>query len=808
MWSGRLRRGCRILSAVPRIEVIPAFLASPGDLADERSDARDVVDKMNMMLGDTLGLRIELFGWEDQPPGYGRPQGQINPRVDDAELFIGLLWRRWGMPPGEGFTSGFEEEYRRAIARREAGQPHPHIWLFFKDVDPGQLADPGEELQQVLAFKAEVQAKREVLYRSFLSKTDWREQLLVLLANFLAERTATTRTEADRASPPALEAAGAEVPAGDEQAVERSVAQVLEALDSAARQVREDHAPPNPDTLTAVRVLLAASDWVSRSNTGSVLETHEANLLYALRADVEPTTRELLQLMRSMVTGGDLRPGWAWFTDLPEGRAPFLLAYLGRTDRNSDVRRAAVALLGDASLLGTSLPPGVDPDEWGPAGFLAAIADDSAQEVRAEAMRLLGRAATDDAIERLRTAMGVAGMRSTATDGLVDALLRRDPSQALQLVVEEYSYLPSSLMDKLLRRARDFGEEPLRALWESRSSAQRQLALRIADASGRLSEEETSAALDDPNADVKVLAIDLRLKHGWPVDDEVLKKAPDVMRYASRTLSGGEDAERMVKLRRMLSEEELRAKLNWYLVDGPSVYEALGRAHFDTFGEQLRRDLDDAFNVFREESLAALQERFHGVDISGLTEDTAYTEPAFTGAALEVLAEHGTSEDRDRILCCVGAADARLQACALHALARIGEPADAARAIDVATDTDNGTADSRLDAAQIALALSHEAVNELLEAGDPGVVHAAVVALGLDADGVDKLKALLNHGVDEVRVAAVARLASALDRDELQTVIDAYVQQERYFYNVVVWLDRLVFAPEPLRVRFAEQLGI
>jgi hypothetical protein len=59
--------------------------------------------------------------------------------------------------------------------------------------------------------------------------------------------------------------------------------------------------------------------------------------------------------------------------------------------------------------------------------------------------------------------------------------------------------------------------------------------------------------------DVRVFAIDLRLKHGWQVDDEMLKKAPNVVRLASRTLLGGRDADRNVALQRMRSEQELRS---------------------------------------------------------------------------------------------------------------------------------------------------------------------------------------------------------------------------------------------------------
>ncbi len=98
--------------------VIKVFLASPGDLADERRRAKDVADEVNRTVGRTWGIAIELLGWEDTLPGAGRPQELINRDVDSCDLFIGILWRRWGQPTGE-YSSGFEEEFERARARRQ-----------------------------------------------------------------------------------------------------------------------------------------------------------------------------------------------------------------------------------------------------------------------------------------------------------------------------------------------------------------------------------------------------------------------------------------------------------------------------------------------------------------------------------------------------------------------------------------------------------------------------------------------------------------------------------------------------------------
>ncbi len=99
------------------------FIASPGDLLEERRVALEVADEVNRIVEPELGWHVVVLRYEDMLPGYGRPQNLINKVVDLCDLFIGLLWKQWGQSTGE-YTSGFEEEFERARKRREeTGSP-------------------------------------------------------------------------------------------------------------------------------------------------------------------------------------------------------------------------------------------------------------------------------------------------------------------------------------------------------------------------------------------------------------------------------------------------------------------------------------------------------------------------------------------------------------------------------------------------------------------------------------------------------------------------------------------------------------
>ena len=114
-------------------KILKVFIASPGDLGDERVIAKFVVDEFNNIWAEAFGYHVELVGWEDAVSVFGRPQSVINKDLEDCELFVGLLWRRWGTPPDIGgpYSSGFEEEYEISVDRRQKLRK-PEISLFLR----------------------------------------------------------------------------------------------------------------------------------------------------------------------------------------------------------------------------------------------------------------------------------------------------------------------------------------------------------------------------------------------------------------------------------------------------------------------------------------------------------------------------------------------------------------------------------------------------------------------------------------------------------------------------------------------------
>jgi hypothetical protein len=104
------------------------FVASPGAVRAERGALVNVVSEVNHTLGDVRDYQVRLVQWESHvAPRAGRPQQVINEQIGDYDIFVGLMWRRFGTPTGVA-GSGTEEEYR--IAYR-TGERRQRISLLF-----------------------------------------------------------------------------------------------------------------------------------------------------------------------------------------------------------------------------------------------------------------------------------------------------------------------------------------------------------------------------------------------------------------------------------------------------------------------------------------------------------------------------------------------------------------------------------------------------------------------------------------------------------------------------------------------------
>ena len=183
------------------IKRIRIFVASPGDVADERKRLDAVVAHLRTHVAAAHGLDLELVRWETHVrPGIAADaQAVVNPQIGPYDLFIGILWNRFGTPTGRA-ESGTREEFDQAYARWQRDPGSLEIWMYFSE-QPAAFATMAELEQKgkVLAFRQELQTQKGALTWAYRDPADFETQVRGHLEDFVARFAA----RADHAAPDA-----------------------------------------------------------------------------------------------------------------------------------------------------------------------------------------------------------------------------------------------------------------------------------------------------------------------------------------------------------------------------------------------------------------------------------------------------------------------------------------------------------------------------------------------------------------------------------------------------------------------------
>ncbi|MBF8277704.1 MAG: putative signal transduction protein with Nacht domain [Candidatus Brocadiaceae bacterium] len=166
---------------------ITVFIASPGDVTEERNIVRSVCEGLNKSaLLKPYNLLLQATGWEDAFPSPGRPQEIINRLVKECDLFICIFHKRFGSPTGKE-ASGTLEEFLLAYDDWKTLQK-PHIMFYFKEASirsKKEREDP--QLAKVLDFKDTIETEKLLLYHEFSTIEQFKENIKDHLEGWISE---------------------------------------------------------------------------------------------------------------------------------------------------------------------------------------------------------------------------------------------------------------------------------------------------------------------------------------------------------------------------------------------------------------------------------------------------------------------------------------------------------------------------------------------------------------------------------------------------------------------------------------------
>lgn len=790
------------------IRVIRVFLASPSDLGEERRAARAAVDEINRTVARPNGFHVDLIGWEDTLSTAGRPQAVINEDLESCEMFIGMLWERWGTPPDDAgrFSSGFEEEFSLATERHgQTGKPH--MSLFFKDVEKSKLGDPGRELTKVLAFKQKIIDKREILFQPFSTTADLQGNVRMGIAAYIhsLDRTGVKH----RAGIILSSTQDLDQKSDAEPSEEPWIGGGVEAVfvGEAAKTMASVPSGLSPVQIARLRLIsMAAGD--SR-NDEEVVGAHDANLLFNAASELTLSPREVGALADAGVEAftDENKPLWTWLAKNLGRFAPWLTytATFGPDRRQAGAIRVLTST--GYSLVFDELVNAEKIEEAWFGNKVSAQVKNAALDYVAERGDATFVALAEREFERNDYAT-----RKAALDAVILARGRESGRVAAQFAIaSSFDALGDASMKVVIEGMRELDDHALNNALDSRSAAIRARAIALLNERRSIAEPTLTRLFEDPSAEVRIAAIAAFESSVRALEESEAETA--FVRKQDRPTSGllslgldltADNAHRKWKRRKLaqLPFDEL-------LESGPHALgledrvAALAIGHSRLIADALRVDVDDRFTSHWKRYSDIVRAKVGGGDagdnvVKLIQSNEEFRRKGLVRVALDALEKLGDRNDLARVRKAIDDNACDLNSSDVEYLQRFGGWEDIRRiglmtigAHSALLSNSSHVTEGKVKAI---MRLAGERVSDLIKSDLPYDLLGRVISAlpnsrfkKLDDPQVDRL---LHHESATVRKATALKSLAARNTGDVKRQLVRYLAaNDKQYYNVIFWLD-------------------
>ena len=155
-------------------------ISSPGDVGKERAALPSVIQRLNKNTAGPSGLILSVRRWEDAPRGFWNKGVQhhldSHLKIEKADIFIGILWKRFGTP-GKDCKTGTQHEFDKAYKARKINKK-PKILLYFNQKPySSTTSEQAKQYAAVLQFKEKIQKEQEGLHGTYRTLQEFRDNV-------------------------------------------------------------------------------------------------------------------------------------------------------------------------------------------------------------------------------------------------------------------------------------------------------------------------------------------------------------------------------------------------------------------------------------------------------------------------------------------------------------------------------------------------------------------------------------------------------------------------------------------------------
>ncbi|NWC82657.1 DUF4062 domain-containing protein [Pseudomonas putida] len=781
-------------------KVISFFLASPGDLDEERKIVKDVIDELNMMFGAELSILIELVGWEDTGSKAGRPQALINKELERCDVFIGLIWKRWGTPPDvEGkFTSGFEEEFHVA-SESHRKYKKPLMSLFFKEVDRELSGDPGEHLQKVLKFRKKIIDEKELLFETFKEKQDLERLVRRCIIKYALEHIKFSTPDTLETQKPEFIEKPAKPSGGPLPALSaKFITGLLDRTETNGEQ-------PKLKPFEVARFRLVGSLIGDSNNDNSYIGAHDANLLFKHRSECDFEFSEVAQLI---LTGAknlasENMPFWHWLKSPINHAIDLSLLTWIYPNSEAPTKGSVIDLM---TLTGTEIKSN---EHFKRSDYLEEWLNSKTKiATRNPALKYLAKYGKPEDLDLIKSVINENDSQSiTAANEAFISIKLRDGADAAIAATEalQPAMLSPDLIGKIFVNPGVISNLSLEQAIENRNKYFRCKALTLAIDRKLISLQKADQLRSDPDVEIRLLALDALRSHDIKLDENEAKTA--LMVDVNNPTA--EETEAWNKYRpfamQSMSDKELlsRAERESPLI--LTAYQEYYRRNKTKLRKEIEAHMSDGFKPHYDstvktwarhrnlepteakEYLASMEDfiisRLKRVTLSLLIENNSKVDLFVVRRLLEDISIQPTDED-------------------IQYFWHAGEWQDIPLIISLAQRVRKSTTSllghvmsrNTLEVTvKTIIKIARNRAPEMLEISCPTQIRQHLISSMPDKEfvklGSERIKKLLQDEDSDVRKHSALKCCKALARKELKEISEEHMKAATIYYNVTHWLD-------------------
>lgn len=552
-----------------------------------------------------------------------------------------------------------------------------------------------------------------------------------------------------------------------------------------------------------VRLFVLAGSLLPANVDFRELQTHVLHKMYLNRNNEALTITEKRLVYTTLLRDTwDHKTGWFWLKGIN----------IKRTVESLDKETITEMGEGTSKMLQMMEPSKAE------ASLVKIIKDSEHAQKRniLDYLRVNGSRKTLNVVEELTEGQH-EGVTSKAILAKIGILSRYDPAQAVKILVEEATRNPKICEEAAIEEiVSAMNTRNLRKLVAINCSyVLKELAKR-----GKASEAELKSMLQSENPEIRYLGYSVLLKRGTIFDPEDIQEkwpksqgVPMGFFIVNREIIGKKWLEKAVfeaYLKMPMSELEGSVELK---SRRGVVYLAWGLSGGVSVAEIIRSDIKNNFKRHKVNSLAGIEEEVaRGTEgnqqrIESLQNSERSMTKELTVSALKLLKKYGKASDKMIAKTFLKSEDTKVRAAAVALFAEYAGKRDIVVLSEI---VNGGGVGGQIVAAKTILKLDggKERSRDLLKSNYSDIVKEAICWYIANKERLDwnDISTLLYSKNEEVRLLATAYAAKTWTRRQLISLLKKYLNEKTYYYNVVCWLDRVLYAPKDLAQGYKKKL--